>query len=324
MMATGFNTSGLIERLPTVRGIYTVNAPLSKATWFRVGGPAEVLFQPADESDLASFLLKKPDCIPVTVLGIGSNLLIRDGGIKGVVIRLGKAFTTVKCDGLNISVGAGASDVSVSSAARNAGISGLEFLSGIPGTIGGGLRMNGGAFGSDIAKLTISARAIDSDGEFHDLSVADLGFTYRHTTAPKDWIFVSAQLRGHIGETTEITQRMDDIRNERERHQPMRTLTGGSTFKNPPSGKAWQLIEAAGCRGLIRGGAQVSNKHCNFLINTGSATATDLEGLGEEVRRRVFEKSGESLEWEIRRIGLFGSPILGAISDTDKKLGSKP
>jgi UDP-N-acetylmuramate dehydrogenase len=323
MMATGFNTSHLIDRLPSVRGSYTANAPLSKATWFRVGGPAEVLFKPANETDLGSFLKSKPDDIPITVLGIGSNLLVRDGGIEGVVIRLGKAFSSVKCKGLNISVGAGASDVTVSSAARNLGISGLEFLSGIPGTIGGALRMNGGAFGSDMANVTVSARALDPDGNFHDLSVADLGFTYRHSDVPEDWIFVSAQLNGQVGKSAEIVQRMDEIRNERELNQPMRTPTGGSTFKNPPSAKAWQLIDAAGCRGLARGGAQVSNKHCNFLINTGSATAADLEGLGEEVRRRVFEKSGENLEWEIRRIGSLESSILGAVNDVTKNVGGE-
>jgi UDP-N-acetylmuramate dehydrogenase len=323
MMAAGFNTSHLLDLLPSVRGTYTENAPLSKATWFRVGGPAEVLFKPADETDLASFLKNKPTGVPITVLGIGSNLLVRDGGIEGVVIRLGKAFASVNCDGLNISVGAGASDVTVSSTARNAGITGLEFLSGIPGTIGGALRMNGGAFGSDMANVTVGARAIDANGNFHDLSAADLGFTYRHSAVPEDWIFVSAELSGQVGEAADITRRMDEIRNERELNQPMRTPTGGSTFKNPPSAKAWQLIDDAGCRGLIRGGAQVSNKHCNFLINTGSATAADLEGLGEEVRRRVFENSGETLEWEIRRLGLLESPILGVVSDAAKNIGSE-
>ena len=324
MTATKFNTSHLLERLPVVRGEYITNAPLSKATWFRVGGPAEVLFKPLDEIDLASFLSNKPIDIPLTILGVGSNLLVRDGGITGVVIRLGKAFSTIKNCGLEVSVGAGASDIAVSNIARNLGVSGLEFLSGIPGTIGGALRMNGGAFGSDMSDVTVSARAIDTDGNFHDLNRSDIGFTYRHTTVPEDWIFVSAKLRGKTGDVLEITKRMGGIRSERELNQPMRTPTGGSTFKNLPTAKAWQLIDAAGCRGLVRGGAQVSNKHCNFLIKTGSATAADLEGLGEDVRRRVFKNLGESLEWEIRRIGLSKNFSSSVVENLGNYLGGEP
>ena len=310
-MVAGFETSHLIERLPMVRGSYAANAPLNKATWFRVGGPAEVLFKPVDKVDLASFLVGKPDDISVTILGIGSNLLVRDGGIPGVVIRLGREFAKVTSNGLDVLAGAGASDVNAANVARNAGITGLEFLSGIPGSIGGALRMNGGAFGAEMADITVNAKAIDPAGNIHELDPDDLGFSYRHSAVPKDWIFVSALLRGQQGITADIARRMDEIRGERELNQPMRTPTGGSTFKNPPSAKAWLLIDEAGCRGLIRGGAQVSNKHCNFLINTGTATAADLEGLGEEVRRRVFEKSGKKLEWEIRCIGRPEAPIVG-------------
>lgn len=323
MMAAGFDMSNLIDRLPTVRGTYTANAPLNKATWFRVGGPAEVLFRPEDEADLANFLAGKPDDVPVTLLGIGSNLLVRDGGVEGVVVRLGRAFATATSEDMDILAGAGTSDVNIANAARTAGITGLEFLSGIPGTIGGALRMNGGAFGSEMSDITVSARAVDPEGKFHELGLDDMGFTYRHSNVPDDWVFVSARLRGHAGETSAIAQRMDEIRAERELNQPMRTPTGGSTFKNPHAAKAWRLIEEAGCRGLIRGGAQVSNKHCNFLINTGTATAADLEGLGEEVRRRVHEISGKILEWEIRRIGQPEAPIVGVVpatSATEDKL----
>jgi UDP-N-acetylmuramate dehydrogenase len=315
MMVTGFSTSHLIERLPMVRGSYTANTPLNKATWFRVGGPAEVLYKPADKVDLAGFLANKPEDVPVTILGIGSNLLVRDGGIPGVVVRLGREFSKVTSNDLDVLAGAGASDVNVANVARNAGIAGLEFLSGIPGTIGGALRMNGGAFGAETADITISAEAIDPAGKIHELNRDDLGFSYRHSDVPNDWIFVSARLRGQQGITADIARRMDEIRGERELNQPMRTPTGGSTFKNPPSAKAWRLIDEAGCRGLIRGGAQVSNKHCNFLINTGTATAADLEGLGEEVRRRVFETSGHKLEWEIRCIGRPEAPIIGVVED---------
>ena len=314
-MVTGFSTSHLIERLPTVRGSYTANAPLNKSTWFRVGGPAEVLYKPADKVDLAGFLASKPEDVALTILGIGSNLLIRDGGIPGIVVRLGREFAKVTSNDLDVLAGAGASDVNVANVARNAGITGLEFLSGIPGTIGGALRMNGGAFGAEMADITISAKAIDPAGNIHELNHDDLGFSYRHSEVPNDWIFVSALLRGQQGITAEIARRMDEIRDERELNQPMRTPTGGSTFKNPPSAKAWRLIDEAGCRGLIRGGAQVSNKHCNFLINTGTATAADLEGLGEEVRRRVFENSGHKLEWEIRCIGRPEAPIIGVVED---------
>ncbi|MDR3435793.1 UDP-N-acetylmuramate dehydrogenase [Telmatospirillum sp.] len=294
----------LIERLPTVRGRLTADACLASITWFRVGGPAEVLFKPADLEDLATFLAGKPAGVPVTVVGVGSNLLVRDGGVPGVVIRLGRDFAGIDIDGSKMTVGAAALDLTVATSAWEAGLAGLEFLSGVPGTIGGALRMNAGAYGLEMKDITLSARAFDATGHLHGLSQADLGFAYRRSALPDDWIFVDAELQGHPGDNAEIAGRMADIRAQREESQPLRTRTGGSTFANPPGHKAWQLIDAAGCRGLTKGGAQVSEKHCNFLINTGTASAADIEDLGEEVRRRVFETSGVPLHWEIRRIGL--------------------
>jgi UDP-N-acetylmuramate dehydrogenase len=294
----------LIDRLPPVRGRYKENAPLAPVTWFRVGGPAEVLFRPADAADLAHFLAARPADVPVTVLGVASNVLIRDGGVRGVVIRLGREFAGLAVDGTDMHAGAAAMDVNVARLACTAGIAGLEFLSGVPGTIGGALRMNAGAFGGEMKDVVVSAEALDGSGQRHCLGAGDLGFGYRRATVPEDWMFVSARLRGHLGEVAAITRRMEDIRTRREQTQPIRARTGGSTFANPPGGKAWELIEAAGCRGLTRGGAMVAEKHCNFLINTGSATAADLEALGEEVRRRVLETSGVTLHWEIRRLGI--------------------
>lgn len=304
MTATGTSSQSLLNTLPPVRGRLSEKASLSKVTWFGVGGVAEVLFKPADIDDLASFLKAKPKGIPVTVIGVGSNLLVRDGGVPGVVIRLGREFVNVEVNHADVICGAGALDGNVARAAQEAGVTGLEFLSGVPGTIGGALRMNAGAYGAEMKNVVTGAVALDSDGNRHELSAEDLGFSYRKSTVPSDWVFVEAHLRGHAGEAADIQGRMDDIKNAREDSQPLRTKTGGSTFKNPEGLKAWQLVDDAGCRGLRVGGAQVSEKHCNFLINDGTATAADLENLGEEVRRRVKEKSGVELVWEIKRIGV--------------------
>ncbi len=297
----------LIERLPPVRGEYRADAPTAQLTWFRVGGPAEVLFRPADEADLTDFLAGRPADIAVTVLGVGSNVLIRDGGLRGVVVRLGKTFADARVDGDRVIAGAGALDVTVAATAQRAGLTGLEFLSGIPGTIGGALRMNAGAYGAEVRDALVSVRAIDPLGHGHTLSVEDMELSYRHCGVPEDWIFTSAVFRARPGNPATIAQTMADIRDAREDTQPRRVRTGGSTFANPEGGKAWQLIDAAGCRGLQVGGAQVSEKHCNFLLNVGYATAADIETLGEEVRRRVRETSGIELRWEIRRLGEAGN-----------------
>lgn len=294
----------LIDRLPPVRGRLTADAPLAGMTWFGVGGPAEVLFKPADIEDLAALLAAKPADVPLTVLGVASNLLVRDGGVPGIVLRLGRAFAGVEAAGTEIRAGAGALDGNVAIVARDAGIGGLEFLSGVPGTIGGGLRMNAGAYGREFKDITVAAEALDGRGTPHRLGLAELGFAYRHCSVPEDWIFTAAVLRGEPAEPAEIGKRIAEIKASREASQPVRTRTGGSTFANPPGHKAWELIDRAGCRGLRIGGAAVSEKHCNFLINTGGATAADLEALGEDVRRRVFDTSGVRLEWEIRRIGV--------------------
>ena len=304
MMTASAHSESLIDRLPGVRGRLSAGASLAKVTWFAVGGPAEVLFKPADIDDLAHFLKHKPDDVPVTMIGVGSNLLVRDGGVPGVVIRLGRAFATVQVNKADVMVGAGALDGNVALAAMEAGVTGLEFLSGVPGTIGGALRMNAGAYGAEVKDIVVGAVALDGKGNRHALSADDLGFSYRKSTVPADWIFVEAQLRGHAGQAADIRARMDDIKFAREDSQPLRTSTGGSTFKNPEGHKAWQLIDDAGCRGLRVGGAQVSEKHCNFLINDGTATAGDIETLGEMVRKRVKETSGVELTWEIRRIGV--------------------
>lgn len=303
MIAALRQTGHLIDRLPRVRGSLRPEAPIARLTWFRVGGPAEVLFTPADLEDLATFLAAKPADVPVTVIGVGSNLLVRDGGIAGVVVHLGKTFARIQTNGSDVHAGAGAADVAVAAAARDAGLSGLEFLSGVPGTIGGALRMNAGAYDREIKDITIQAEALDDKGRLHSLGPDSLGFAYRHTAVPESWIFTAAVFAGTPAEKATVAQRMAQIRDAREESQPLRTRTGGSTFKNPPGEKAWALIDRAGCRGLRRGGAQVSEKHCNFLINTGTATAADIEGLGEEVRRRVREATGVELVWEIRRIG---------------------
>jgi UDP-N-acetylmuramate dehydrogenase len=304
MMAAAMSTSHLIDRLPKVRGRLTADAPLAPVTWFRVGGPAEVLFRPADVEDLAAFLAAKPPDIPVTVIGVASNLLVRDGGIKGVVVRLGRSFVEIVAQEQAIEAGAGALDLNVALTARDAGLAGLEFLSGIPGTVGGGLRMNAGAYGSEFENVLAGAGALDARGNKRKLSLAELQLSYRHCAVPEDWIFVSARFIGTRGDPLGIARRMAEIQAAREESQPIRARTGGSTFANPPGHKAWQLIDATGCRGLKRGGAMVSEKHANFLINTGNATAAEIEALGEEVRARVLATSGIALEWEIRRVGV--------------------
>ena len=298
----------LLDRLPSVRGRYRENAPLASVTWFRVGGPAEVTFRPADRDDLTAFLAGKPDDVPITVIGVGSNLLVRDGGVRGVVLRLGRGFADIATEGHDVVCGAAALDLNAARVAQAAGIGGLEFLCGVPGTIGGALRMNAGAYGKELESVLVEAEAIDPAGTPHLLGRADFGFAYRHSAVPADWIFLGARLRGHPDAPEAIARRMTDIQSARGDSQPIRSRTGGSTFKNPDpevsdGAKAWQLIDRAGCRGLRRGGAMVSEQHCNFLINTGMATAADLEALGEEVRARVREASGVELEWEIRRIG---------------------
>ena len=306
MMAA--HSTRLIDRLPAVRGGYEENVKLADMSWFRVGGPAEVLFRPADEADLAQFLRQRPADVPLTVLGVCSNVLVRDGGIEGVVIRLGQGFAGVEVAGPHIRAGAGLPNVSLALSARDAAITGFEFLRGVPGTLGGSLRMNAGAYGREMADLVVHVTAIDGAGELHSLSRDEMGYGYRQCTVPADWIFVSALMRGEPGDRDRISRRMDEISAERAFSQPVRSRTGGSTFKNPPpeaaGGKrAWELIEQAGCRGLTVGGAMVSEQHCNFLINGGAATAGDLEALGEEVRRRVRAACGIELEWEIRIIG---------------------
>jgi len=298
-------TQGLVERLPEVRGRYQPGMAMAELTWFRVGGPAEVLFTPADEADLSDFLRLAPDDIPVTVVGVGSNLLVREGGIEGVVIRLGRGFGSVAIeDGHRVRAGAAVPDVKVAKAALDAGISGLSFYRGIPGTIGGALRMNGGAYDRETADVLVEARAVDRKGAVHVFANEDMGFTYRHCGVPDDYIFTEALFQGEPGDASAIAEEMKAITRAREASQPVRSRTGGSTFKNPDGAKAWQLIDAAGCRGLTVGGASVSEMHCNFLINEGGATAADLETLGETVRDRVRETSGVELEWEIRRIGV--------------------
>ena len=294
----------LIERLPRVRGRLTQNAPLAQLTWFRVGGPAEVMFRPADLDDLAEFLAGKPKDVALTVVGVASNLLIRDGGVPGVVVRLGRGFVDIEATTDEVAAGAGALDLNVALAACAAGITDLEFLSGIPGTVGGGLRMNAGAYGREFKDVLRETTALDGEGRRHDLEPGEMELSYRRCGVPADWIFVAARFRGRRDDPAAIGARMAEIQAQREATQPIRARTGGSTFANPPGHKAWQLIDQAGCRGLTRGGAMVSAKHTNFLINTGTATAADLEALGEDVRRRVKDKTGVVLEWEIKRIGV--------------------
>lgn len=295
----------LTASLPDLRGKLKAEAALSDLTWFRAGGPAEVLYSPADEADLAYFLRETPTDIPVTVIGLGSNLLVRDGGIEGVVIRLGRGFGDIKVEGDHrLRAGAAVPDVKVARGAADAGIAGLSFYRGIPGCVGGALRMNGGAHGRETCEVVIEARAVDRKGQVHVLPVADLHYEYRHCGAPEDLIFTEALFQGESGEPAKILAEMDGIAAYREQAQPIKSRTGGSTFKNPQGHKAWQLIDAAGCRGLRIGDAQVSELHCNFLINLGNATAADIESLGETVRRCVKDNSGVDLQWEIKRIGI--------------------
>jgi UDP-N-acetylmuramate dehydrogenase len=292
----------LIDRLPRPRGRLTADAPLGPQTWFRTGGNAEALFRPADVEDLASFLHDLPPDVSVTVLGVGSNLLVRDGGIKGVTVRLMRGFSGISVDGHDLVAGAGALDLNVALTARDHALAGLEFLSGIPGTVGGALRMNAGAYGGEVAQILLSCQAVDRGGHLHNADARQMGFSYRHIEAPADWIFTSARFKATPGDQVVIARRINEIDSTRSESQP-RSRTGGSTFVNPPGHKAWELIDRAGCRGLKLRGAQVSEKHANFLINTGDASAADIEALGEEVRRRVLDKTGVRLEWEIKRIG---------------------
>ncbi len=292
------------KSMPELRGRLMAHQSLAELTWFRVGGAAQVLFMPDDEADLSYFLANLSAEIAVTVIGLGSNLIVRDGGVSGVVVRLGRGFGAVAVEGLAVRAGAAVPDVKVARAAQEAGIAGLSFLRGIPGGIGGALRMNGGAYGRETKDALIEARAVDRQGRVHVLRNADMGYTYRHCGIAADYIFTQALFAGERGDPAVIAAEMDKITESREATQPIKSRTGGSTFKNPPGQKAWQLIDAAGCRGLRMGGAQVSDMHCNFLINLGSATAADIETLGETVRRRVKENSGVALEWEIERIGV--------------------
>ena len=293
-----------LATLPRVRGRLTPDAPLAPLVWFKAGGAAEWLFEPADADDLSDFLRDLDPSLRVLGLGLGSNLIVRDGGVAGVVVRLGKAFAKVeRIDPTTVRCGGGASGILVSSTARDAGIAGLEFLRGIPGTVGVFVRMNGGAYGREVKDILVECDVVLRSGERKTLALADLGYTYRHSELPEGSIVVSATFRGHAGDPAAIQGEMDRIAAEREAAQPLRSKTGGSTFKNPPGTKAWKLVDEAGCRGLTIGDAQVSEKHCNFLLNLGSATAADIEGLGEEVRRRVREHAGVELEWEIQRVG---------------------
>jgi UDP-N-acetylmuramate dehydrogenase len=290
--------------LPPVRGSVARDAALKDMVWFRAGGAAEILFRPADVEDLAMFLAARSCDIPVQVIGVGSNLLVRDGGIAGTVIRLPASFGRIEAEGIRVRAGAAALDAHVARVAADAGIAGLEFLRGVPGTIGGALRMNAGCYGREIADIFVEATALDDRGNKVTLTPADMGFSYRKTAARDDLIFVEAVFHGTPDAPDAIKARMEELAANREASQPIRARTGGSTFKNPPGHKAWELIDRAGCRGLTHGAAQVSEKHCNFLINTGDASAADIEALGEEVKRRVRETQGVALEWEIKRIGL--------------------
>jgi UDP-N-acetylmuramate dehydrogenase len=294
----------LLKRLPAVSGRLEPNRPLDELTWFRAGGPAEVLFSPADEVDLARFLKAVPQDIPVCVVGVGSNLLVRDGGVPGVVIRLGKGFAGMAAEpGHRLRFGSAVLDVNAARFAQKHGIAGLTFLRGIPGTIGGALRMNGGAYGRETKDVLIEARAVDRRGNISVLSHKDMHYSYRHCGAPEELIFTEGLFQGEPGDAAEIARAMDEITGKREATQPVKSRTGGSTFKNPPGHKSWQLIDGAGLRGFAIGAAKVSEMHCNFLINEGGATAAQIEELGEIIRRRVKETSGIDLEWEIKRIG---------------------
>lgn len=290
--------------LPAAKGKLTAHAPLAPLVWFKSGGAADWLFEPKDLADLQQFLRGLDPAVPVMALGLGSNLIVRDGGVEGVVVRLGKAFAAVtRVDGLTLDCGGGASGILVSSTARDAGIAGMEFLRSIPGTVGGFVRMNGGAYGGEVKDILVDCDVVLRSGELVTMPVDRLGYTYRHSDLPEGAIVVAARFRGRAGDPAAIQVEMDRISASREASQPLRSKTGGSTFKNPAGHKAWELVDKAGCRGLALGGAQVSEKHTNFLINTGTATSAEIEGLGDEVRRRVKANSGVDLEWEIKRIG---------------------
>jgi UDP-N-acetylmuramate dehydrogenase len=310
MMMTDSPGSRPCDALPPVRGTYIHGAALKDLVWFRAGGRAEILFRPADADDLATFLAARPIDLKVSVIGVGSNLLVRDGGIAGVVIRLPAAFGKIAVEGSRIRAGAAALDAAVAKAAADAGMAGLEFLRGVPGTVGGALRMNAGCYGREIKDIFVSATALDSHGNKLSLSAADMAFVYRKSGAADDLIFIEALFEGTPDTPDAIRGRMEALVAQREATQPIRAKTGGSTFKNPPGHKAWQLVDQAGCRGLMVGAAQVSEKHCNFLINTGDARAADIEALGEEVRRRVKAHSGIALEWEIKRVGIPAERLL--------------
>lgn len=303
--------ASLVDRLPEVRGSYRENHDIAPLTWFRVGGPAQVFFRPADPEDLAHFIANKPDDVPVYVVGVGSNTLLRDGGFPGVVIRLGgKEFGGIDIDGTRLTAGAAALDAIVAKTAARQGLAGLGFYVGVPGTIGGALRMNAGAHGGDTRQHLISARALSPSGDIVDLPAEDLGLSYRHCSLPADWVFLSATFQCEPGDPVALQDELAHVQETREATQPIREKTGGSTFINPPESaphgpSAWKHVDAAGCRGLRVGGAQVSEKHCNFLINNGDASAYDIEQLGETVRVRVYEDSGVMLHWEIRRLGAF-------------------
>ena len=295
----------LKSKLPDLRGRLLANQSLAELTWFRVGGPAQALFMPEDEADLAYLMANLPRDVAVTVIGLGSNLIVRDGGVAGVVIRLGRGFNDVKAEpGNRVRAGAAVPDLRVAKAAQEAGVAGLAFMRGIPGAVGGALRMNGGAYGTETKDVLIEARGVDRAGTIRVYPNAAMGFGYRHCAVADDVVFTEALYQGRPGDPAAIAAEMDAITAKREETQPVKSRTGGSTFKNPLPHKAWQLIDAAGCRGLTLGGAQVSELHCNFLINLGNATAADIESLGEEVRRRVREQNGIELEWEIKRIGI--------------------
>jgi UDP-N-acetylmuramate dehydrogenase len=297
-------TPELRAAMPNLRGRLAANVPMADLTWFRTGGPAQVLFAPADEEDLAYFLNRLDASLPILPVGVGSNLLVRDGGIAGVVIRLGRSLHEIRVDGSQIAAGAAVLDVKLALAAAEAGVAGLAFYRGIPGAIGGALRMNGGAYGSETKDVLVSCRGVDRSGKLRAFTNEEMGFSYRHCGVASDVIFTSALFAGQPGDPAVIKAEMAEITEARQASQPVTSRTGGSTFKNPPGFKAWQLIEQAGCRGLVIGDAQVSELHCNFLINRGAASAANIEDLGEEVRRRVFETSGISLEWEIERVGI--------------------
>jgi UDP-N-acetylmuramate dehydrogenase len=292
------------SRLPQLRGRLLADQPLAEFTWFRVGGPAQVLFMPEDEEDLVYLLRELPTEVPVTVIGLGSNLIVRDGGVPGVTIRLGRGFNEVKIENSRVRAGAAVPDVKVARSAQEAGLAGLAFMRGIPGAIGGALRMNGGAYGRETKDALVEARGVDRAGRVRAFANVDMGYGYRHCGVADDVIFTEAVFQGTPGDPVAIAAEMNAITEAREATQPIKSRTGGSTFKNPPGHKAWQLIDAAGCRGLVVGDAQVSELHCNFLINRGGATATDIETLGETVRTRVKESCGVGLEWEIKRIGV--------------------